>query len=252
VNNRPSPLSMVMFVGSVALISALLWLVILGNISGGNQTKTPRVEMLLELSKVLAQVVLVTVLGATVSFLYNQYAKVREEHQLRIQKKEEQRKLQLEEDNKLRRELLASLITVRAQVERTRREFRLLPAGERQAGYRPAIEKLLDARLRLSQVWHDTETWKQLYPQHSGRIQEGLAGMKVFLDGLIEEYETCGEDILSADPKSAARSIAGLLCFGTFVTGNGGRLYTVKFLARNYRRVARIIRRHIVAPPDSE
>jgi hypothetical protein len=29
-------------------------------------------------------------------------------------------------------------------------------------------------------------------------------------------------------------------------------LYTVKFLARNYRRVARIIRRHIVAPPDSE
>jgi hypothetical protein len=251
VNNRPSSLPIVLFVGSVALISALLWLGILSNISDANQTKTPRVEMLLELSKVLAQVVLVTVLGGTVSFLYTQHAKVREEDRLRTQKIVEQRKLRLEEDNKLRRELLASLIAVRAQVERTRREFRLLPEMERQAGYRPAIEQLLDARLRLSQVWHDTETWKQLYPQDSGRIQEGLGGMKIFLDGLIEEYETGGEDILSTDPESAARSIARLPCFGTFVTGDGGRLYTLKFLARNYRRVARIIRRHILAAPDS-
>lgn len=127
MNSRPSLFSTVLLVGSVIVVSAVLWLVIFTNI--GDAQKSPRIEMLLELSKVLVQLGLVTALGATVTFLYNLYAK-----------EQEQYKFQLQEDNKLRRELLDSLIAVRAQIEKTRREFRLLPVNEKKVGYHCAIQ----------------------------------------------------------------------------------------------------------------
>src|SRR6185295_8110635 len=98
-------------------------------------------EMLIELSKVLAQLVFVTLIGATITYFYNQHAKEKENNRLLF-----------EENNKLRRDLLNSLIDVRAQVEKIRREYRLAPPNKRKKGYNQAIQKLLQARLNLSQV----------------------------------------------------------------------------------------------------
>lgn len=233
MNSPPSIRSTILFVGFVIVLSAVLWLIILTKIGDGQ--KTPRTEMLLELSKVLSQLVLVTVLGATVTFLYNQYAK-----------EQEQYKHQLQEDNKLRRESLDSLIAVRAQIEKTRREFRLLPANKKKVGYHRAIQKILEARLRLSQVWHDTETWKGLYPDRNREIETGLTGMKVFLDNLVDEYEAKSGDIQEANDEASLRAIANLPFFGIFVVGDGGPAYTKEFLEQHYRSVARIIRQHIL------
>ena len=117
----------------------MIWLNIFWNVGDGD--RTPHIEMLIELSKVLVQLVFITLTGATITFIYNHYAKEKENNKLRLQ-----------EDNKLRPDLLNSLIDVRTQVEETRREFRLLPLDERRKGYDCAIKSLLQARLNLSQV----------------------------------------------------------------------------------------------------
>lgn len=206
----------------IIAFAVLAWLGIYLNVGDGQ--KTPRIEMLVELSKVLAQLIFVTLIGATITFIYNQHAKEKENNRLRA-----------EENNKLRRDLLNSLIDVRAQVEKTRREFRLLPLDERSEGYNQSIQNLLQARLNLSQVWHGTETWKELYSKDSRTIQDGLLGMKIFLDQLIDEYE-------------AKQALASAPLFTTFVMGDGGEAYTKGFLEQNYRNAARMIRKHLLSP----
>jgi hypothetical protein len=207
-------------------------------VSGGQ--RTPRIEMLIELSKALAQLIFVTLIGATTASIYSQYAKDKENSKLRLQ-----------EDNKLRRDLLNSLIDVRSQVEETRREFRLLPLDERREGYDCAIQNLLQARLNLSQVWHGTETWKELYLEDSQTIQSGLTAMKEYLDKLIDEYEPKieDEDVNEEEGKSTNQMIANSPLFATFVGGDGGEVYTKNFLERDYRNAARMIRKHLL-PPD--
>src|SRR4051812_17398240 len=122
MDNRPSLhhliLGLVIFIG----LAVLAWLIIFWNLDDGQ--KMPRVEMQIELSKVLAQLVFITLIGATITYIYNQHAKEKENSRLRF-----------EENNKLRRDLLSSLIDVRAQVEKIRREYRLLPSNKRQRGY---------------------------------------------------------------------------------------------------------------------
>ena len=242
-NSRLSPGTLALAVGSIGLGAFVVWLVIFAILGGETTTRT---AMLLQLSQVLAQVVLVTLLGTTLSFIYNLYAKDQEQRRLQLQKEDEQRRLQIDEDNQLRRELLASVIAVRAQVERARRSFQLLPDGEKKAGYRAAIEQVLDARLRLSQVWHDSETWIELYAGRGEEIQEKLNGMKDFLDQLIAEYEGCHADILAADERTSVLKIGDLFYFGNFVKGKGGALYQGDFLLKNYRPAAQIIRQSIL------
>ena len=222
MNGRSSLRYLILVLVFTIAFAVLAWFGIYFNV--GEATKTPRVEMLLELSKVLAQLVFVTLIGATISFIYNQHTKEKETNRLRA-----------EENNNLRRELLTSLIAVRAQVEKTRREFRLLPADARSEGYKQSIHSLLEARLNLSQVWHGTETWKELYGEDSQTIQAGLLGMKKFLDPLIDEYE-------------ANRAVGDAPLFTTFVTGDGGYCYTDGFLEQNYRNAARMIRKHLLSP----
>jgi hypothetical protein len=232
MNIRRVSRSLLLSVGFLTLVAVALWLAIFGYF---RTDPTTQQDMLKEVSRLLAQLTLVTLLGATVTFLYSLYSKDRE-----------QQKLQLEEDNGLRRRLLESVIGVRAGVEKARREFRLLPAREKRDGYRRTIEALLAARLQLSQVWHDTETWKQLYGKDGDEIKNGLNGMKIFLDGLIEEYEKRHAAIQAADKETAPQAILDLDCFGDFVNGDGGTEYTHLFLEHNYRTVARIIRKSIL------
>ena len=235
MNNRPSLryliLGLVIFIG----LAVLAWLIIFWNLDDGQ--KTPSVEMQIELSKVLAQLVFVTLIGATITFIYNQHAKEKENSRLRC-----------EENNKLRRDLLSSLIDVRAQVEKIRREYRLLPSNKRQRGYKQAIQNLLQARLNLSQVWHGIETWKELYLDDGQIIQAGLLGMKKYLDQLIDEYEDGIEDISQIKGESTIQTIANTPLFTRFVTGEGGEAYTKEFLEQNYRNAARMIRKHILPP----
>jgi hypothetical protein len=226
-------------VGIVA-VSAALWVLIF--ISLGDGPKTSRVEMLLEVSKIVVQFALVTVLGGTVTFLYNTYAK-----------EQEQRKLQIQEDNKLRRELLESLIGVRAQVEKARREFRLLSPSERKVGYDKAIQSLLEARLRVSHIWHDTETWKGLYSSHGPEIQQRLLDMKSYLDQLIGEYEQLKvKDIQKADDQGWPQLVSDCPQFNMFITNDGGEAYTKGFLENNYRKAAQLIRQYILMPSPPE
>ncbi|HKG58691.1 MAG TPA: hypothetical protein VKB05_02850 [Pyrinomonadaceae bacterium] len=216
-------------------LAVLAWLVIFWNLD--DVQKTPRVEMQIELTKVLAQLVFVTLIGATITYIYNQHAKEKENNRLRF-----------EENNKLRRDLLSSLIEVRAQVEKIRREYRLLPSNKRQSGYKQAIHDLLQARLNLSQVWHGTETWKELYLDDGTHIQAGLLGMKKYLDELIDEYEGGIEDFSQTKRESIIQTIANTPLFTRFVTGEGGEAYTQEFLEQNYRTAARMIRKHILPP----
>ena len=223
-------LALILFV-----VAGLLWLVIFSYVGDGE--KTPRIEMLVGLSTALAQLVFVAFIGATITFLYNQYAQDKEVNRLRT-----------DENNRLRRDLLNSLIDVRAQVEKTRREFRLLPPSKRNRGYKQCIQNLLQARLGLSHVWHGTETWKELYSNDGEKIRAGLLGMKKYLDGLIDEYEADIEDADVMEESPALRVTPEPPLFNSFVTGDGGQAYTEEFLERHYRVAAQMIRKHLLSP----
>ncbi|HEV2827587.1 MAG TPA: hypothetical protein VGW76_08260 [Pyrinomonadaceae bacterium] len=243
MTNHPSLRYLILVLVLVAAFAVLAWISIFSNVGDG--PKTPRIEVLVELSKVLAQLVLVTLIGATVTYFYSQHAK-----------ETENRKLRLEEDNKLRRELLSSLIDVRAGVEKTRREFRLLLPSERGAGYDRTIQNLLQARLDLSKVWHGTETWAELYLDDGKTIQAGLLGMKEFLDKIISEYEAGMEHAALVQEESTSwfgrkprplQDPAKSPLFAAFVTAEGGDSYTEEFLKQNYRRAAQMIRKHLLS-----
>jgi hypothetical protein len=237
--------TLILAVGSILLVSALLWLAIYNSFDPVTQ-EASRTAMLMEASKFLGQIALATIVGGMVPLLFNWYAKQQEERRQSWEKEQERQRLKTDEDNALRRKLLTALIAVRAQVEKTRREFGLLPVQERKAGYRAAVESLLDARLQLSQVWQDTETWNGLYDGHGGEIRTGLSGMKDYLDALINEYKANNTGIQEADDGTAQRLIAGLPCFSPFVIDPGGPDYEKEFLEKNYRGVARIIRQSII------
>jgi Mg2+/citrate symporter len=145
MNIRISSRTLVLAVGLILLVATVLWLLIYNSFDPVTQAES-RTAMLMEASRFLSQIVLATIVGGMVPLLFNWYAKQQEERRQAWEKEQEQQKLKIDEDNALRRKLLGSLISIRAQVEKTRREFGLLPAGERKAGYRKAVEALLDAR----------------------------------------------------------------------------------------------------------
>jgi hypothetical protein len=218
----------------VVTFSILAWLVLYYIV--GPAPKAPKDEMLIELSKVLAQLVFISLVGATATFLYNEYAKDHDRY-----------KNKLQEENKNRRDLLDALINVRAEVEKGRRSYRLTQLQNAKDGYRWTVESLLQARLELSQVWHDILTLQQLYPGDSDAIQSGLTGMKIYLDNLIDEYETNVGKIDKLKDEEATRYIAELPRFGEFVAKDGGEAYTKDFLERNYRNSARLMRQRLLS-----
>jgi len=234
MNNR----SFLRYVGGflimIVAFSVLAWFVAFYIV--GPAPKTPKDEMLIELSKVLAQLVFITLIGATATFLYNQYAKDHDRFKTRLQ-----------EENNNRRDLLDALINVRAEVEKVRRNYRLTQLQNAKDGYRSTVEQILQARLELSQVWHDILTLQQLYPGNSETIQNGLSGMKIYLDNLIDEYETNARKIDKLNDEAAAQCIAELPRFGEFVTKDGGEAYTKDFLEKNYRNSARLMRQHLLS-----
>jgi hypothetical protein len=237
--------TLVLSIGTILLVSVLLWLAIFLSFDPAAQAES-RTAMLLDASKFLGQISLAVIVGGMVPLLFNWYAKQGEQRRQAWEKEQDRLRLQVDEDNALRRKLLDSLLAIRARVEKTRREFGLLPAAECRAGYRAAVLSLLEARLQLSQVWQDTETWSGLYGEHAQEIHDGLSGMKDFLDGLIDEYKAAGPRLQSADDEAARRLVASLPCFGPFVIDPGGTAYEQGFLERDYRRVARLIRGSIM------
>jgi hypothetical protein len=221
------------FFAVAILVAVTAWLAIFFVVGNGNNNL--RATMWLDLSGSLGQLLLVTIIGGGITFMYTLYARQRDFARNK-----------LEEDNKLRRQLLNALIEVRANVEKTRREYRLNPVQNRKEAYGQAVKNLLQARLDLSKVWHDTETWKELYQKDTDVIQCRLEGMKKYLDHLINEYEAKMEIIQAAKNGTAEHMIAALPCFGAFTSNNGGEAYTEEFLRRDYREAARIIRYHII------
>lgn len=222
---------------SAIVLLILSWLAIFMLVKPA-EAKTPPVEMLIELSKSIGQLIFVALLGGAVGFVYDQYSK-----------EEEHRKNKLAEDTKNRRELLDALIQVRANVEKARRNYRLLPPAEKKDGYEKTIKSLLDSRLMLSEVWHDIQTLQRLYEPDHDTIYKGIQIMKIYLDALIDEYETNIEKIDRQSDRDAIKTIQELSKFGTFITGDGGVEYTQKYLA-GYRRSATLMRQYIVEPKN--
>jgi hypothetical protein len=233
--NQSFPRNIIIFITLTVVFSVVAWLTLYNLV--GPAPKAPQDEMLIELSKVLTQFILISLVGAFASFLYNQYAKELDRY-----------KNKLQEDDKNRRDLLNALIDVRAGVEKARRNYRLDQIQNALESYRHTIEGLLQARLQLSQVWHDILTLQQLYPGDSDKIQNGLTGMKIYLDNLIDEYENNANKISKLKSDDVPREIMKLPCFGEFVTGDGGEKYTQDFLEKNYRNSARLMRQHLFLP----
>lgn len=235
MNNRSFLRNIGNFLLIVVAFSVLAWFALYYFV--GTEAKTPQDEMLIELSKVLTQFVLITLVGGTATFLYNHYAKDLERY-----------KNKLQEEHNNRRGLLNALINVRAEVEKVRRGYRLNQLQNVKAGYRQTIESILQARLELSQVWHDTLTLQQLYPESTAEIiQNSLSGMKIYLDHLVDEYETNAKKVDELKDEKAIQYIAKLPRFGEFVTENGGEAYTKDFLEKNYRNSVRLMRQYLLS-----
>jgi hypothetical protein len=88
-------------------------------------------------------------------------------------------------------------------------------------------------------------------------IQDGLLGMKEFLDKIISEYEAGMEHAALGQEESTSwfgrkprplQDPATSPLFTAFVTGEGGVSYTKIFLENNYRNAARMIRKHLLPP----
>jgi hypothetical protein len=238
------PRYLALVVGVIAAASLSAWLLIFLTRSDG--AKSIRDEMVLDLAKSLGQLFFVTLLGGAVTLLYNRHAKELDERRAKDEKEQEARAARLAEDNRLRRDLLVSLIKVRGGVEAARRQYNLLPPDRRAAGYRVAVGRLLTARLQLSGVWHDTETWKELFPGGGAAVTGGLENMKKYLDSIVGEYETRVAKPAAGSPTAQD---ADPPVFGAFVKAGEGSVYEAEFLARDYRGAARAIRDSIVAAP---
>jgi len=71
--------------------------------------------------------------------------------------------------------------------------------------------------------------------------------MKEYLDELIGEYESNIKNVDEGASESPNHMIANPPFFIRFVEGDGGDIYTKKFLG-DYREAARMIRKHLLQP----
>jgi len=228
-----------LFVGllGIVVVSVIVWFK-LWTILEGVSKKTPQDELLMEVAKGLTQLVLVAVLGGLASFFYAQLSKV-----------QDYRRNRLQEETKERRELLESLINVRAQVEKSRRNYILLPSDEKGEGYRKTIEALLEARLELSRLMHDEQTLEDLYAGDNDDIQRGMRRMREYLDNdLIKECEENVHETIDAEPNGQiVRTISEPPEFKAFIDDKG---WDFRLFFYNYEKAVHKMRQHLLEPND--
>ncbi len=182
-----------------------------------------RDTLILESAKTLLQLTGIAALGGWIKFLYD--------------KATEQRR-QAEKANEMRKALLDDLIAARSLVEEARRIFRVEATSEQ---YKKTILTILDARLKLSRIWNETESLEFLFSNHK-KITKCIKAMKDYLDPLIREYEN------SFSASSEKDSAAGINApvFKEFLSDDQKSDYIKDFLEGAYRPAVKEIRKDLL------
>lgn len=174
-------------------------------------------SLIVESAKALLQLAGVAALGGWLKFLYD---------------KATERRRQAEKANELRKAVLDELIEARSLIEEARRKCRLeKPTWEQ---YGATITAILEARLKLSRIWHETESAQYLFDEHE-IITGGIRKMKTYLDSLINEYEAN----LSAEEVKPDK-------FKEFLSENPDNHYFTDFLDGAYRPAVNEIRKDLL------
>lgn len=180
--------------------------------------------LIIESAKALLQLAGVAALGGWIKFLYD--------------KATEQRR-QAEKANEMRKALLDELIAARSLVEAARRTYRVEAATPEQ--YKKTILTILDARLKLSRIWNETESLEYLFSNHQ-KITKSIATMKEYLDQLIIEYEN---RLSESSEKDCATEI-NLPVFKEFLSDYSASDYIKVFLEEAYRPAVKEIRKDLL------
>ena len=183
-----------------------------------------RDTLIVESAKALLQLTGIAALGGWIKFLYD--------------KATEQRR-QAEKANEMRKALLDDLIAARSLVEEARRTFRIEKTTPDQ--YKETIIKILDARLKLSRIWNETESLEFLFSNHK-KIIKSIEMMKNYLTKLTDEYE----NNLSASSEEESAAENNLPVFQEFLRDNKPSEYIEVFLEKAYRPAVKDIRKDLL------
>ena len=183
-----------------------------------------RDALIVESAKALLQLTGIAALGGWVKYLYD--------------KATEQRR-QAEKANEMRKSLLDDLIAARSLVEESRRTFRVEKSTPEQ--YKKTILTILDARLKLSRIWNETESLEFLFSDHK-KITKSIDAMKGYLDQLIGEYE----NRLSVSYENDSAAEINLPVFKKFLSDDPESDYIKDFLEGAYRPAVKEIRKNLL------
>ncbi|HEX5890763.1 MAG TPA: hypothetical protein VFY61_18775 [Pyrinomonadaceae bacterium] len=197
--------------------------------------------LIIESAKTLLQVVGIAALGGWLKFLYDEVTDQRRE----AEKEREQERISQTDANEIRKGLLNDLIAARSRVEEARIKYRIEESMNALEQYRTTILAILDARLSLSRIWNAIETSKYLFPAFE-EINTNLNKMKVYLDGLINEYETQIGALRELPEAEQIGHLRELEVFGDFVVNAPTSKYGENFLVKAYRPAVREIRMEVL------
>lgn len=197
--------------------------------------------LIIESAKTLLQVVGVAALGGWLKFLYDEVTDKRRQ----VEKEREQERARQAAANDIRKGLLDDLIVARSRVEEARRKYRIEESMNALEQYRTTILAILDARLSLSRIWNAIETSKYLFLAFA-EINTNINKMKVYLDGLINEYETQIGPLRELSEAEQIARLRELRVFGDFVVNAPNSKYGESFLVTAYRPAVREIRMEVL------
>jgi hypothetical protein len=105
--------------------------------------------------------------------------------------------------------------------------------------------EVLDARLTLSHIFNAIETSNYLFSAHRG-ITNKISKMKVYLDELIDEYESEIETLRVLPEAEQIPRLRELKVFGDFIRKTDSSNYVTRFLAKAYRPAVSEIRKEVI------
>ena len=197
--------------------------------------------LIIESAKTLLQVVGVAALGGWLKFLYDEITQQRRQ----AEKEREQERASQTAANEIRKGLLNDLIVARSRVEEARIKYRIEESLNPLDQYRSTILAILDARLSLSRIWNAIETSKYLFAGFQG-INTNINEMKVYLDGLINEYENEIGPLRKLPEAQQIAHLRDLKVFGDFVVNAPESRYGANFLVTAYRPAVSEIRMEVL------
>ena len=197
--------------------------------------------LIIESAKTLLQVVGIAALGGWLKYLYDEVTEQRRQ----AEKVREQERASQTAANEIRKGLLNDLIAARSRVEEARIKYRIEESLNPVEQYRITILAILDARLSLSRIWNAIETSKYLFPAFH-RINTNINKMKVYLDGLINEYENEIGALRKLPEAEQIPRLRELNAFGDFVVDAPTSNYGESFLVKAYRPAVSEIRKEVL------